>query len=286
MGHILPFQPFPTTALQHPSYPRTVALFSTFHFPNSWLCMASWTGRTPFPPAYQHQRAPLPLAALRTKLLSSIAGFVTPILASHPRHSFPTRPSISVQPAMRVPSTQHPSLRLAPRACSSTGAPSSSQTLATISPDAHARHQDSIEALASEVATDMVPARHLMAPSNNPVFRQAPPWKDFVRVHTVDLEGASVKHAVRPACPDLSIPINRESQGELSAENNPPVNIPYEYPPHQPQEHSSGAAHARGSVLPEVQASNFKAACVLGIGPRGKVLLARHKGSSAPCALK
>jgi hypothetical protein len=87
MGHILPFHFFPTTALQHPSYPRTTALFSTFHFPNSWLCMASWTGRTPFLPAYQHQRAPLPLAALRTKLLSSIAGFVMPILASHPQHS-------------------------------------------------------------------------------------------------------------------------------------------------------------------------------------------------------
>jgi hypothetical protein len=51
-------------------------------------------------------------------------------------------------------------------------------------------------------------------------------------MHMVDLKGASVKHAVRPIGSDLSIPINRESQGELSTKNNPPVNISYEYPPH------------------------------------------------------
>src|SRR5712671_1304401 len=62
-------------------------LFSTFHFPNSGLCMASWTDCTSFLPAYQHQHAPLLLAALKTKLSSSIASFMTPILASHPRHS-------------------------------------------------------------------------------------------------------------------------------------------------------------------------------------------------------
>ena len=155
-----------------------------------------------------------------------------------------------------------------------------------MSPDARTHHQASIEVSASEIATNMALAWYLTALSNDPVFRQVPPWKDFVRVRTVDLESASFKHAIRPVTPELSVPIDRESQGELSTENNPPVNISYEYPPHQSQEHSSRAAHTRESVLPEVQVSNFKMVCVLGIGSRGKLLLALHKSSSAPCVLK
>jgi hypothetical protein len=36
-------------------------------------------------------------------------------------------------------------------------------------------------------------AWYLTALSNDPVFRQVPPWKNFVRVRTEDLESASVK---------------------------------------------------------------------------------------------
>jgi len=97
MGYILLFHFFPFTTLQHSSYPWTMALFSMFHFFNSWLCMVSWTGHTPFLPTYQHQHILLPLVTLRTKLLSSIASFVMPILVSHPWHSqssplFPCNP--------------------------------------------------------------------------------------------------------------------------------------------------------------------------------------------------
>ena len=60
----------------------------------------------------------------------------------------------------------------------------------------------------------------MVALSNDPVFRQAPPWKDFVRVRTVDLESVSVKHAIGPVSPDISVPIDRESQGELSTKQS------------------------------------------------------------------
>jgi len=53
-----------------------------------------------------------------------------------------------------------------------------------------------------------------------------------------------------------------------------------------PEANSNWATHPNENVLPEAQVSEFEMVCVLGIGSKGKVLLARHKGSSNVYALK
>jgi serum/glucocorticoid-regulated kinase 2 len=55
---------------------------------------------------------------------------------------------------------------------------------------------------------------------------------------------------------------------------------------HTHGELTSWAARTGEIVLPKVQLSDFEMVCVLGIGSRGKVLLARHTNSSAPYAVK
>jgi len=69
-----------------------------------------------------------------------------------------------------------------------------------------------------------------------------------------------------------------------SAEGGSSVNISYER--RTAQKPSNSATHAQESVLFKVQVSDFEMVCVLGIGSRGKVLLAQHKSSSDLYALK
>ena len=66
-----------------------------------------------------------------------------------------------------------------------------------------------------------------------------------------------------------------------SAEGGSSVSIPYER-----QNFSNSATWAKESVPHKVQVSDFEMVCVLGIGSRGKVLLAHHKSSSDLYALK
>ena len=66
-----------------------------------------------------------------------------------------------------------------------------------------------------------------------------------------------------------------------SAEDGSSVSIPYER-----QNFSNSATWAKESVPHKVQVSDFEMVCVLGIGSRGKVLLAQHKSSSDLYALK
>ena len=66
-----------------------------------------------------------------------------------------------------------------------------------------------------------------------------------------------------------------------SAEDGSSVSIPYER-----QNFSNSATWAKESVTHKVQVSDFEMVCVLGIGSRGKVLLAHHKSSSDLYALK
>jgi hypothetical protein len=62
--------------------------------------------------------------------------------------------------------------------------------LATISPDAHAHHQDSIEVLASEIATDMALARYLTALAVAGAFSTAPidPLHQLMGTMPIDLD--------------------------------------------------------------------------------------------------
>jgi len=62
------------------------------------------------------------------------------------------------------------------------------------------------------------------------------------------------------------------------------MNIPYEDSTHRKL--TSWAARIGHGVLPKVQVSDFEMVCVLGMGSKGKVLLARHKSSPAPYAAK
>jgi serine/threonine protein kinase len=74
------------------------------------------------------------------------------------------------------------------------------------------------------------------------------------------------------------------SQEEVSDEDQLSVDISCE--DHTHGELTSWAARTGEIVLPKVQLSDFEMVCVLGIGSRGKVLLARHTSSSAPYAVK
>ena len=168
-----------------------------------------------------------------------------------------------------------------------------------ISADAYG--QVPVEVSASENTTNMALAWYLTALSNDPFFCHVPPWKSFVRVRATDLESDGDIRNVSPECfmsihfsstvPqeadtwDYAIPeeINPTSQGEVSPEDGQAVDISYE---HHAHERSNWAAHPQESVLPEVQVSDFEMVCVLGIGSKGKVLLARHKSSSTMYALK
>ena len=224
-----------------------------------------------------------------------------------PCPAFPIRSSALAQPAQQAPTTQHPTLRLASPSLSGDilGGRNNSHNSESVMISAGAYGQVPVEVSASENTTNMALAWYLTVLSNDPFFRHVPPWNNFIRVRATDLESASVDGdigSVSPECfmsirfsstvlqeadiRDYAIPdeINPTSQGEISPEDGQAVDISYEH--HAHEEHSNWAAHPQESVLPEVQVSDFEMVCVLGIGSKGKVLLARHKSSSNMYALK
>jgi hypothetical protein len=77
--------------------------------------------------------------------------------------------------------------------------------------------------------------------------------------------------------------IERGPRATSSAEDVPSVDIPYER--RIPSKHPNSVAHMT-NVPSRVQVSDFEMVCVLGIGSRGKVLLAHDRSSSELYALK
>lgn len=223
-----------------------------------------------------------------------------------PRPAFPIRSSSLPQPAQQIPATQHPILRLASPPGDSSGSRSNSQSSESFAISAGAHGQVPVEVSPSENTTNMALAWYLTTLSNDPFFRHVPPWNNFVRVRTTDLESSSVEDAIRTVSPERLMSIrfpspiivapqeedtwdyaildetNSKSQ-EVSPEDGQSVNI-YKY--HTRGEYSNWAAHPEESELPEVQVSDFEMVCVLGIGSKGKVLLASHKNSSNMYAIK
>lgn len=221
-----------------------------------------------------------------------------------PRPAFPIRSSALSQ---QSPTTQHPIQRFASPPGDSSGSRRNSQNSESvaISPGAHG--QVPVEVSPSENTTNTALAWYLTTLSNDPFFRHVPPWNNFVRVRTTDLESPSVEGAIRIVSPErlmsirFSSPIiiasqeadiwddaipdetNPKSQGEVSPKEGRSVSI-YKY--HTPGERSNWAAHPEESDSPEVRVSEFEMVCVLGIGSKGKVLLSRHKSSSKMYAFK
>lgn len=123
----------------------------------------------------------------------------------------------------------------------------------------------------------MALAWYLTALSNDPVFRQMPPWKDFVAVRTAteDLE--------RPISHVGSDVIERRPRGDSPVEDDFSVHTSCELRTHK---HSNSDSRPNSNVLLKVQISDFEMVCVLGVGSKGKVLLARQKSNSGLCAIK
>jgi len=223
-----------------------------------------------------------------------------------PRPAFPIRSSALAQPAQQTLPTQHLILHLASPGGSS-GSRSNSQSSESVAISVGAHGHAPVDVSPAENTTNTALAWYLTTLSNDPFFRHVPPWNNFVRVRTTDLESPSVGDAIRNVSPGrlmsirFSSPIitasqeadiwdyaildetSPVSQGEISPEEGQSVDI-YKY--HTREERSNWAAPPEESDLPEVQVSDFEMVCVLGIGSKGKVLLASHKSSSNMYALK
>ena len=107
-----------------------------------------------------------------------------------PRPAFPIR-SASVRPESQSTTTQ-PTFpqHTTPAGRREGGIRSNARRSVTIN---HVDIQVPVEKSVSANTTNMALAWYLTALSNDPVFRQVPPWKNFVRVRAEDLESASVK---------------------------------------------------------------------------------------------
>lgn len=108
-----------------------------------------------------------------------------------PHPSFPIHSSALVQPAKHISNTQPTSPCLISPASLSEGAHSRDSRIVTINHDPHIKV--TVEESVSVNSTNMALAWYLAALSNDPVFRQVPQWKNFVRVRAEDLECAPVE---------------------------------------------------------------------------------------------
>ncbi|KAH9983246.1 kinase-like domain-containing protein [Russula compacta] len=118
----------------------------------------------------------------------------------------------------------------------------------------------------------MALAWYLTALSNDPAFRHVTPWKDFVAVRTDDFERA-ISH--------VGSDVIERTPRDGPVENDSSVHSEL-----RTHKHSNTAERPKSSVLLKVQVSDFEMVCVLGIGSKGKVLLARQKSNSGLCAIK
>ncbi|KAI9507392.1 kinase-like domain-containing protein [Russula earlei] len=146
---------------------------------------------------------------------------------------------------------------------------------------------------------------YLTALSNDPFFRQVPPWKNFVRVRTGDLESVPKGRTFGPVSPDVHVPMPASSsnatdiqksraldrgvhygvvrgpRGMASSEDGSSLNSLREHRTNS--RHSGSTLRADENVPFQVQVSDFEIISVLGIGSKAKVLLARHKSRSTGC---
>jgi hypothetical protein len=227
-----------------------------------------------------------------------------------PRPAFPIRSSSLSQPTQQTPTTEHPILPLVSPPGDSSGSRRNSQSSESVAISTGVFGQVPVEVSPSENTTNTALAWYLTTLSNDPFFRHVPPWNDFVRVRTTDLESSSVEDAIRTVSPERLMSIcfpspiiiapqeediwdyatldetNPKSQREVSPEDGHSVNIYKHHTRGDSGEYSNWAAHPEESDLPEVHVSDFEMVCVLGIGSKGKVLLASHKNSSNMYAIK
>ena len=113
-----------------------------------------------------------------------------------------------------------------------------------------------------------------MHPSSEPLLL----WNPDV---SVPIHPSSTFATERPNFPDSEI--ERVPRATSSAEGESSFNVPYEH--HITRKYSNSVMQTT-NVLSKVQVSDFEMVCVLGIGSRGKVLLAHDNSSSELCALK
>ena len=181
-------------------------------------------------------------------------------------------------------------LRLASAASKSTGSRSNTRPSAAGSPDlstlptpvvslkAEIAHPffDDLGEVAVGTSTPANPtitglAAYLTTLSNDLVFRQARPWKRFVRIRTDDLESVRVERAIQRVRSNVTAHFSSPSTVNVTMHN------------------LSVLDDTRRTVTERKsrnQVSNFEMMRVLGKGCSGKVLLVRHKSSSDLYALK
>ncbi|KAH9983244.1 kinase-like domain-containing protein [Russula compacta] len=115
-----------------------------------------------------------------------------------------------------------------------------------------------VDTSASAEVVNRTLASFLTAILSDPVFRQVPLWENFIRPRTYDLESALVERASSLVRPGVST---------------------------QMVSHSMERPRETLTCL-KMKVSDFEMVCVLGIGSKGKILLAREKTRSNFYALK
>ncbi|KAI0282696.1 kinase-like domain-containing protein [Russula brevipes] len=179
----------------------------------------------------------------------------------------------------------HTSPRLSSPASKSIGSATGASLSVTGNVAAPRRAQIGVDTSRPAKARNASMESSLTVLSNDPVFRQVHLWKNFIRLRTYDLECASAGRGISPVRLDISTSQGRERGilGSLNQKNFFP-NDTCERRAYQ--EHTSSPMRAEESVLSKMRVSDFEMVCVLGIGSKSKVLLARQKSSSDLYALK
>ena len=144
-----------------------------------------------------------------------------------------------------------------------------------------------VDTSASAEVVNKTLASFLTAILSDPVFRQVPLWESFIHPRTYDLENAPAERASSPVRPGVSTQMvshGRERPRETLTKDDSSVSNSCERCAHQ--EHANSTGRAMKSVCLKMKVSDLEMVCVLGIGSKGKVLLAREKPGSNFYALK